>query len=349
MTRACAFWEGARYQSDVVVPPIVTTLSVPLASLAPAHAHAGLGAGELGQERRSGVPGRDGRAIASVARGRPALAAPSRSGKRSAIGGCHSSRPPGKQRPRTAPSVWPKSTCRRQPTGQVVSANIHARDIARGRPLANRRDGRFVWVTWLAKLMAGETTCEWAPWFKTNYQYDKLSGDFDQAGWQMQHTRALRELRLARQATGEQVMIERQNSFRWERPDSSLVIGGTPDLVSIGDHDLHIYDVKTGARRESHAIQVMIYMYCLPQEAPVYRNKLLHGTIVYSDGRINIPATAISASFVENFNYFLDILDSSAAPDKAPSAAECRFCDIPKLECPERIEGPVPSEEPFPD
>jgi len=53
MTRACAFWEGARYQSDVVVPPIVTTLSVPLASLAPTYAHAGLGAGELGQERRS--------------------------------------------------------------------------------------------------------------------------------------------------------------------------------------------------------------------------------------------------------------------------------------------------------
>ena len=61
MTRACAFWEGARYQSDVVVPPIVTTLSVPLASLAPAHAHARPGAGELGQDRRPRVPGRDGR------------------------------------------------------------------------------------------------------------------------------------------------------------------------------------------------------------------------------------------------------------------------------------------------
>ncbi len=192
--------------------------------------------------------------------------------------------------------------------------------------------------------MAGETTCEWSTWFKSNYQYDKRPGDFDQVGWKVQHTRALRELRLERQATGEQVMIERQNSFRWERPDSSLILGGTPDLISIGDHDVRIYDVKTGARRESHQIQVMIYMYCLPREAPVYRQRLLHGTIVYADGRVDIPATAIDASFIGSFDYFLDILDSSTTPDKAPSASECRFCDIPKSECPERIEDPTSAE-----
>jgi len=207
--------------------------------------------------------------------------------------------------------------------------------------MANRRDGKFVWVTWLAKLMAGETTCEWAVWFKTNYQYDKRPSDFDQAGWQVQHTRALRELRLDRQAAGEQVMVDRQNYFRWERPNSSLVLSGTPDLISIGDKDVRIYDIKTGARRDSHRIQVMLYMLCLPREAPVYRQKLLHGTIVYSDGRIDIPAIAIDAALIDNFNYFLDILDSSAPPDKAPSAAECRFCDIPTSECPERVDLPV--------
>ncbi len=44
------------------------------------------------------------------------------------------------------------------------------------------RDGNFVWVTWLAKLMVGEVNCEWAPWFRTRYEkWDRPPSDFDES------------------------------------------------------------------------------------------------------------------------------------------------------------------------
>ena len=30
--------------------------------------------------------------------------------------------------------------------------------------MAEKRDGVFVWITWLARVMAGEQVCEWASW-----------------------------------------------------------------------------------------------------------------------------------------------------------------------------------------
>jgi len=36
--------------------------------------------------------------------------------------------------------------------------------------MATKRDGVFVWITWLARVMAGEQNCEWASWFKAHYE-----------------------------------------------------------------------------------------------------------------------------------------------------------------------------------
>ena len=44
----------------------------------------------------------------------------------------------------------------------------------------------------------------------------------------------------------------------------------------------------------------------------------------------------MDAEFERNFNYFLDILDSGTPAIKV--SGECRFCDIGKADCPERIE-----------
>ena len=52
------------------------------------------------------------------------------------------------------------------------------------------RDGPYIWVTWLTKLMVGENSCEWAAWFKSHFQgYDKVPNDFDVTAWQMAHTK----------------------------------------------------------------------------------------------------------------------------------------------------------------
>ena len=64
--------------------------------------------------------------------------------------------------------------------------------------MATKRDGVFVWITWLSRVMAGEQSCEWASWFKAHYEnYHKAPSDFDTAKWNIEHTLQLRRLRIA--------------------------------------------------------------------------------------------------------------------------------------------------------
>ena len=48
--------------------------------------------------------------------------------------------------------------------------------------MARKRDGPYVWVSWITKLLAGEVNCEWAPWFKAHHTYQKVPSDLWAAG-----------------------------------------------------------------------------------------------------------------------------------------------------------------------
>ncbi|TAM80968.1 MAG: hypothetical protein EPN47_13875 [Acidobacteria bacterium] len=205
--------------------------------------------------------------------------------------------------------------------------------------MAEKRDEVFIWITWLSKVMAGEHACEWASWFKAHHEnYAKVPSDFDIAKWKIEHTRRLRELRLQRQKLGERVFVEGENQIRCASPQG-MIVAGKPDLISVRNGAPKIYDVKTGQPRSSNEVQVMLYMHLLPQAIPAYRGMRPTGCVVYNDSRVEIPAEAVDESFAENFEYFLDVIGSEAAAIKVPSRNECKFCDIAKSECPERIEG----------
>ena len=62
------------------------------------------------------------------------------------------------------------------------------------------------------------------------------------------------------------------------------------------------------------------------------------GCVVYNGSKIDIPPEAVDQKFIEAFEYFLDVIASSEPAWKVPSCHECRFCDIARTECPERIE-----------
>ena len=49
--------------------------------------------------------------------------------------------------------------------------------------MAVERSCPYIGVTWLTKLMAGESQCEWASWFRAHYNWDKPASDFDVAKW----------------------------------------------------------------------------------------------------------------------------------------------------------------------
>ena len=57
--------------------------------------------------------------------------------------------------------------------------------------MALLRDSPYIWVTWLTKLLAGENSCEWAAWFRSQHEgwsWERVPGAFDLVGWQLKHT-----------------------------------------------------------------------------------------------------------------------------------------------------------------
>jgi hypothetical protein len=201
------------------------------------------------------------------------------------------------------------------------------------------RDGLYVWVTWLSKLMSGEVQCHWGAWFKTHYTgYKKEPIDAQLASWTVEHNQYLAELINERKALGEVTYKEDQNRFRVSRT-SGLVIAGKPDLITYNKTtgQYTVYDVKTGNQRQSDIIQVMLYCYCLPYASPIYKGKMLDGCVVYKTDRVEVLSKMVDDAFTKNAVYFLNIVESPNAPDKCPSSAECEYCDLSKDDCPEKI------------
>lgn len=202
------------------------------------------------------------------------------------------------------------------------------------------RTGLYVWVTWLSRLMAGDVSCQWAPWFKTHYTgYARAPSDFQLAIWTVEHTQLLDRLTKDRSSLGESVYREEQNSFRARR-QSRLIIAGRPDLVTIANtRQYTVFDTKTGNPRQSDIIQVMLYMLLLPYAFGMYRGKNFNGCLVYKNGtRLDIPAKVVDEAFQEQVTYFLNILESADPPERTPSSSECRFCDITTADCVRREE-----------
>lgn len=43
--------------------------------------------------------------------------------------------------------------------------------------------------------------------------------------------------------------------------------------------------------------------------------------------------------FETHFDYFMRLLESNVVPDRVPSAGECRFCNIGRPDCDDRIDA----------
>lgn len=209
-----------------------------------------------------------------------------------------------------------------------------------GATMTKARTGSYIFVSWLSKLMAGETQCQWGAWFKAHYRdYPKMPSDFQRATWLVEHNKCLNELCAELESQATSMYRESQNKFAVKR--KAAVIGGIPDLVVLGkDGSYTVYDVKTGQARPSDVVQVMLYMVCLPYSSSgIYKGKKLTGCVVYNTERTPIPAEAINDTFNKQVAHFLNILDNASQPAKTPSYAECRYCEITNEDCPERIDA----------
>ena len=79
-------------------------------------------------------------------------------------------------------------------------------------------------------------------------------------------------------------------------------------------------------------------MHLLPQALPAYGGTRPAGCVVYNGSQVGIPPAAVDPKFTDAFEYFLGVIAAFEPALKVPSRHACRFCDIARTECPERIE-----------
>ena len=205
------------------------------------------------------------------------------------------------------------------------------------------RESPYIWATWLARLLAGEASCEWASWFRSHYQdWAKPPSDFNSTQWMLDHTALVNKERESREKLGYTVFTENQNSFRVR--GRSATVAGKPDLIAVKGGDAVIIDAKTGKPGPHHAAQVLIYMYALPKALQEYRGVEFRGHVVYPESQVEIPVSAVDEKFTERLGSLIRRLASETPARRVPSAQECAFCDITKADCWERVEGDVRGE-----
>ena len=210
--------------------------------------------------------------------------------------------------------------------------------------MAQPRPGTYVWVTWLTKQMAGEESCRWKLWFKANNKFDKLPSDFDLARWTAEHTQLV-NLRVGQlREDGYAVYLEGQNDFRMSG-NAGATLSGKADIVAVKDGDACVVDCKTGAERHSDKLQVLLYMLVLPLTVSHCRGKELRGEVQYKDNIVHIAPTEVDDAFKEMVKSHMALAASDAAPMKAPSYSECRFCDVTSADCVDRINEPTATTE----
>jgi hypothetical protein len=199
------------------------------------------------------------------------------------------------------------------------------------------RPNPFIWVTWLSKLMAGEKQCAWASWFRSHYQWDKLPSGSDLAKWTADHAALLHARRAKLEAQGFTIYAEDQNSFML-MGKTGIEVSGKPDIVAIRGSEAYVEDCKTGTPRHSDHLQVLLYMLSLPHVEGPCKGRRLEGRIVYKNVVVDVPSSKIDNDLKQLFRTTVLTIGGQELAKRVPSWSECRFCDISKTDCPERIE-----------
>lgn len=213
-----------------------------------------------------------------------------------------------------------------------------------------RRSGPWAHPTWLAKLMAGDSGCQWSAWFRSRYRDFEDPGppdDFTQSN--LLHTRILNEIDSERRSAGERVIKEGQGSFRYTRP-SGLAISGRPDLIAVSPADrvVTVWDAKSGKPRSWHKTQVLVYLHCLTLTNERLQNYEMRGAVRYLDGtELRTEPSDVRGVFVDQFDFNVQMLETTTAPPTTPSRFECRYCKISRTICTDRIDADPDDESDF--
>lgn len=153
----------------------------------------------------------------------------------------------------------------------------------------------------------------------------------------IEHTTLLNRTREQFEEQGYAVFSEDTNKFKVTSKSGRVTIGGTPDLIAIGDRPL-IVEVKSGKEQDYHKAQLLMYMHYVPLASNLpYRDLTFDGVLVYNNKIEHVPATDLN-DFRPHLKELLGYVVREKPATKIPSWKNCRFCKLTSEDCPEKIE-----------
>lgn len=190
------------------------------------------------------------------------------------------------------------------------------------------------WTTGLAKLLIGDQSCQFQAWIKGHYRIDKVKRDESNlTQWKMRHTEQLTAATARFRSEGWKCTVERY--FRVT--GTSAILTGKTDLITQKDGKRPVIrDVKGGDPQDSDLLQVQIYQVAIPLawSAPEMQ---FDGEVIYATH--TVPSTSAAAQAIKPKLFgLLRQLGTDVRPPASPSEQTCRFCDVSKSDCPDRIE-----------
>jgi len=203
--------------------------------------------------------------------------------------------------------------------------------------MAMPRPEPYVWVTWITRLLAGEANCEWALWFRAHYKYEKLPPETDFAVRNARHAELVRNRIMELEADGFTVYQEDQNTF--SLPGRVVTLGGRPDIIAVKGELGLVVDCKTGVKKNSDHFQILTYMLVLPLVNAVCKGRSLSGEITYSDHAVRLSPGDLDSEVRRLITTVLRRAGDVEPSRRVPGYSECRFCDISKADCADRVEA----------
>lgn len=207
------------------------------------------------------------------------------------------------------------------------------------------------WVTWLAKLLAGETQCAYATWYKgrhVKYRKRKLGDGANLATWAAAHDAQVAVTRDRLRAEGWRVTVERENEL--EIVGTQAVVAGKPDLIARrSEHGLttiQVVDEKTGAPKPSDAEQVRLYLYGMGKRATDEAEH--HVGLVSYGPTVPMAVVSLDAAFPLRLGTLVRSLATDVPPRPTPSRSECDRCDIDDCQARhQQVTDPAPNTDDF--
>jgi len=195
-----------------------------------------------------------------------------------------------------------------------------------------KRNKPYLWVTWLTKLIAGEDSCWYKGWYKAQHKYEKTLDDPDRAAffkeWTAKHDKLVNRRAEVLRKQGYVIRLEDDGAFKLIGQTGDLA--GKPDIVAISTDHAIVIDGKSGRRRKSDHIQVLLYLFALPLSWMKGTNLKLRGEVEYMDG--TEPVGELNTEARNAIVNAINRLTAEEPPKATPSTKECQWCDIANCE-----------------